>query len=101
MAEKIYSYRVTNIKLFEGSKNYQPTVIVDVHYSLAVPTQAASGSEGTVTLRIPRNDDEPLSSLLRRARLEAPKVLREAADLITAHIPEDGLPVQNKEGFGP
>lgn len=100
MSDKIYEYRVTSIRLFDGSVSFPPSVIVDVHYSLAELYQAASGNEGTLTLRMARDDHETIASLLQRARTEAPRVLAEASRLIDAHIPQDGRHAQSKDGFG-
>ena len=100
ISDRIYEYKVQGIQLFDGSELYPATAIVDIHYALTPLNQAASGTVGTLTLRLPRNDHEPISSLLERARLEAPKALRAASDLIETHIPEDGKNVRSKDGLG-
>lgn len=97
---RLYEYRIEGIKQLDDAPNFPGATVVTALVSLAPPLQAKTGYEIVLTLRFPRDDSLPLSTLREMVAEEVPRILQEAADLSRAHIPRSGDNIQNNDGFG-
>ena len=97
---KLYEFRITSIRQLDDAPGWPAATVVEAMVSLAPLNQAKVGHEIALTLRFPRDDTLPLSTLRELVAAEVPKVLGAASDLSRAHIPQNGDNVRNADGFG-
>ncbi|WP_221892582.1 hypothetical protein [Pontivivens nitratireducens] len=92
---KLYSYDLKEIKIKERTEYISTTVNI----SLAPPLQNLTGHDIEVTLRLAKDESQPISEIRRQIAGEVPRILKEAAELLERNLTESGDSIESKAGL--